>query len=54
MKKYIVFYKPKGAEYKFQSPWSKTVNAYTAREARTKVIDWVGDIYKAVKVTEIK
>ena len=54
MKKYIVFYKPKGAEFRFQSPMTKTVNAYNAREARAKVIDWVGDIYKAVKVSEIK
>lgn len=52
MKTYIIYYKGRGAEFKFQSPFTKFVTASNAREARSRFTSWMGDVYKIVKVVE--
>ena len=54
MKNYSLWIKPRGSEYKFSSPRQVWINAFTAKEARRKVIDRVGDVYKIVKCVEVK
>ena len=52
MKTYIIYYKGRGAEFRFQTPFTKMVMASNAKEARAKFINWIGDEYKVVRAVE--
>ena len=54
MKTYKISYRLRGANYNFMTPNIAIIRAASAKEARNELIMTYGDIYKVVKVVEVK
>lgn len=54
MKTFIIYYNGRGSEFRFQSPRSLKIRAYSSKDAKTEALDYIGDTNKIIKVIEHK
>ena len=54
MKTYTVFYRYRGSNYKYMTPYTMTVRANSIKEARLECLYSVGDVFMITKVVEVK